>query len=119
MANTCKKEDKRCHREFKIKNLSNGSIIRALNMQNTSNKCNLSGSVIKPNEYYIMDRRSCWEDILAKNAKLEIYIVDTSLFNSPNVYYDCDSIEIKNKVLKHYVLTLEDLQKNNFVITYP
>jgi hypothetical protein len=70
-------------------------------------------------DIYELNRNNCWESILANGEPEEIYIIDPNHYNDPNVFYDCDSIEIKNTVLKHYVLTLDDLKKNNFTITYP
>jgi len=47
-----------------------------------------------------------------------MYVVDPRKFISGTGFYDCDSIPIKNKVLKHYELTLDDLKKANFTIVY-
>lgn len=50
---------------------------------------------------------------------LELYFVNSNHYNEQGVFYDCDSIFIKNDVLKHYKLTLEDLQRMEWKITYP
>jgi hypothetical protein len=114
----CKK-DKDCHREITIINKSNQDVIRAFNMKNTSNNCNLSGSIIKSGDSYKQDSRECWENVVSDTKPYDLYIIDTAKYNAPTIFYSCDSIEIKNKVLKHYVLTLDDLKKNNFTVTYP
>jgi hypothetical protein len=49
---------------------------------------------------------------------LDIYIIDSDEYNEPSVFYDCDSIAIKNRILKQYTLTLDDLKQSNFTITY-
>ncbi len=118
-SSTCKKQE--CHYDISINNNSNTSVIYAKKaiLDNTS-KCLLGGYVLKANEKYIEHSpRDCWEDRLSNVSPLEIFIVDTAKFNSPNVFYDCDSIEIKNNILKHYVLTLDDLKQSNFIVTYP
>ncbi len=117
----CKKEGRNCHRSIQIMNKSNGSIVYALRFYNASNnsKCVLSGSTLAINESYEETLKVCWEDDLTNGRTFEFYIIDPSQYNNPNVFYSCDSIEIKNKVLKHYVLTLDDLKKNDFIITYP
>ncbi len=59
------------------------------------------------------------EDHLAYTYPLEVYIIDTSKYNTPYVFYDCDSIAIKNDILKYFSLTLDDLKQSDFTITYP
>jgi len=83
------------------------------------NKCILSGSVINPGEYYEDVRRVCFESEISTTKPYDLYIVDPSNYNDPYIFYSCDSIEIKNTVLKHYILTLDDLKQSNFTISYP
>lgn len=72
-----------------------------------------------PNEDVILDLpRYCWEQELGNGKTAEMYVIDPRKFNSGNGFYDCDSIVIKNEVLMHYELTLDDLKRNNFTITY-
>jgi len=89
------------------------------NIRNTSGDCILDVSIIRPNEIYELRNNNCWENELANGQPEEIYIVDPIHHNTPQIFYDCDSIEIKNKILKHYSVTLEDLKKSDFTITYP
>ena len=56
---------------------------------------------------------------LGGNRTIELYIVNPDHFNNINEYYDCDSLAIKNDILKHYKLTLEDLQRMNWKVVYP
>ncbi len=118
-ASKCKKEEDDCHYEITIMNNSNQDIIAALKFTNPDNKCILSGHVILPNENYKHSIKNCWEIRLSNSTPYDLYIVDTIHYNSPNVFYSCDSIEHYNMVLKHYVLTLDDLRSINFTITYP
>jgi len=53
---------------------------------------------------------------LGGSRELELFFVNN---RQPQGFYDCDSIFIKNDVLKHLRLTLEDLQRMNFTITFP
>jgi hypothetical protein len=82
--------------------------------------CVLQGVTIKAGETFTEHSyKQCWEDRLSGGKAQDIYIVDPTQFNDQNSYYDCDSIEIKNKILKHYVLTLDDLRQSSFTVTYP
>ena len=114
----CKKENE-CHREITILNKSNRTVICAHNMKNYVGNCNLSGTVIKPSESYEDGTRDCWESEIYDQRYYDLYIIDTSKYNAPMIFFSCDSIEIMNIVLKHYVLTLDELKKNNFTISYP
>jgi hypothetical protein len=118
-ASTCNNENQDCHYNIRIKNNSSDQIISAIPIRNPNNKCRLDGVTINSQSQY--DYRPfnfCIEESLNNNS-LEIFIVDKSHFNATGIYYACDSIEIKNTILKHYVLTLEDLKSSNFTITYP
>ena len=119
MASTCKEEGEDCHREITIINKSNQDIILALKFNNTSKKCILSGSIIKQNDSYELHMNECWESRLANGSAQEVYIVDPNHYNTPEIFYSCDSIELKNTVLKHYVITLTELKNMNWAITYP
>lgn len=118
IATTCKKNNGNCHYKIQVLNNSSESIYLAYEFY-LDKKCNLQGKIIEPkstsNEH---SGKHCWEDYLAKN-KLEIFVIDPSLYNDPIVFYSCDSIKIKNKVLKQYSLSLDDLKKNDFTISYP
>ena len=119
-ASKCTNEDDSCHYDIQIKNNSANQIVSAIPIRNAESKCKLDGKII--NNGSQCDYRPfnfCIENSLGNNATVEIYIVDPVKFNDPNVYYNCDSIEVRNKVLKHYTLTLNDLKQSNFTITYP
>ena len=118
-ASTCQKEDDDCHYSISIKNNSSIEIIVATRLENADGNCRLDGKTVNTGKTY--DYRPfnfCIEKSLDNNSSLEIYIVNPVQFNDPNAYYDCDSIEIKNTVLKHYVLTLDDLIQSDFTIIY-
>lgn len=118
-ANTCQREGEDCHYNLLIRNNSGDSVKMAYRFY-YDEFCVLQGLTLKAGEAYTEHlSQQCWEDRLSGGNVQDIYIVEPSQFNDQNSYYDCDSIEIKNKVLKHYVLTLEDIKKSNFIITYP
>lgn len=119
MSSTCKNEGEDCHFKYTIINKSNKDIMYGWNIQNTSYKCNLSLTIIKPDSIYEVRLNECYESRLANGQTREFYIVDPNHHNVPLIFYNCDSIEIKNTVLKHYVLKLEDLRKLNWIVTYP
>ncbi len=114
----CKKEGENCHRKITIINNSTNSIIRAFKYY-SDNKCQLNGSVIASGDLYEDKRNGCFEGIVTDTQLYDLYIVDPNNYNAPLEFYDCDSIEIKNTVLKHYVLTLDELKAMNFTISYP
>ncbi|MCK4677470.1 MAG: hypothetical protein KAT48_05005 [Bacteroidales bacterium] len=118
-ASTCKKEGVDCHHDLIVLNNSNDTIICAIKSY-YDNLCKIDGPELKPNQSYTFNLlRTCWEEELSNGQKQEFYIVDPANYNIPGVFYDCDSIEIKNTVLKHYELTLQDLQNANWTVTYP
>ena len=118
MAGTCQKAGPDCHFYISIVNNSSKEIIPALRFINSSNNCILSGSILQPSEKFELRLRECWEDELANGHSQEIYLVDPAHYNTPTIFYSCDSIESKNTILKHYSLTLNDLKNMDFTITY-
>lgn len=107
------------HFSILIQNNTEDSIIMALKFSHQYN-CMLAGPTIRAGGSYKLKTSSYpWENRLLNGVALDIYIVDPKKINTIGKYYDCDSIEVYNKVLKHYVLTLEDLNRMNFVVTYP
>ena len=115
----CYEEDEECHRKIILINQSTDSIVQALNIKNTSGKCFLTGSTLHPGNIYEYTDRSCFEDILSAGDTFEFYLIDPNHYNTPGIFYDCDSIEFKNTILKHYLLTINELEINSFIITYP
>ena len=116
-SSTCRRENEDCHFYIFIENKSSDDIIVARKFF-YDDLCKLSGEQIEANEKY-SDYAVCWERRLMNEGPEEFYIVDPANYNMPSIYYNCDSIAIKNTILKHYILTLEDLQAVDFEITYP
>jgi len=113
-----KKESGDCHKSIIIKNNSSDTIIVAL-LATSNNLCSLTGTKTAPNNEFILPLlRNCWEDELSNGKSQNIYIVDPNKFNTPQVFYDCDSIQFKNKILKYFFLTIDSLRSHNFIITY-
>ena len=111
-------EDK--HSYINFTNQSEKNVIFGLHATNFEQNCCLNGpKVMKNNTYVWRPYKTFIEDNLNSNTPLEIYIIDSDKYNIPSVFYDCDSIAIKNRILKHYTLTLDDLKKSNFTIIYP
>lgn len=119
LSSTCKKEGDNCHKNIIIKNNSAYTVLYALRFTTgvTNTKCFLEGFNLTPNETVKYDSKYCWEDKLSNGKTVEFYIVDPIKYNT-KPFYNCDSIEIKNKVLKHYVLTLNDLKRDDFMVIY-
>ena len=121
LASQCKKED--CSKVITIKNNSDQNVIYSLVLTNGLNRsqCFLGRNAeLHPNESYEQDIRVCWELELMERD-FEFYIIDPDGFNEGG-FYSCDSIAFRNTVLKHYILTADDLDSlkaANFTITYP
>jgi hypothetical protein len=122
-ASQCKKEGDDCHYGIKVLNKSSSKVIYSLKLSygGDSLKCLLQSiAELEPNNFYEQMLKMCWEDEL-KFRNFEFYIVDPSHFNAIG-FYDCDSIEYYNTILKHYIITsndIETLKANNWTITYP
>ncbi len=123
-ASQCKKEGDDCHYEIKIINKSSSKAIYSIKASDGGDpsRCILNNiAELEPNATHIQQSyRSCWEERL-KTRTFEFYIVDPSHFNAIG-FYDCDSIEYYNTILKHYIITsndIETLKANNWTITYP
>ena len=116
---SCKKDEDR-HSYIYFINQSEKDIIFGLRFTNFEGNCRLDGIKVMKNDAYDFRPYNFYiEDNLNSNMPLEIYIIDSDKYNEPYVFYDCDSIGIKNGILKQYSLTLDDLCKSNFTITYP
>lgn len=128
-ASKCNKEDDDCHYNIVIKNNSSQSIIFAILISgygqpvpppNSPIQCRLDGQEIKPGESYeYRPYNTCIENSMSSSDYEDIFIVDPNNFNDDNVWFSCDSVEYYNTLLKHYILTLDDLKENNFTIIYP
>jgi hypothetical protein len=120
MASSCHREGPNCHHNIIFKNNSGNSIIYALKGSDGNGLCTMIiYSNAEPNKEVVLDLpRYCWEQELWNGKTAEMYVIDPNKSKTSTGFYNCDSIPIKNKVLKHYELTLDDLKKNNFKIIY-
>lgn len=107
----------KCVHNVYIYNDTNQSIIFAQVLGPYPNNCSLEEDEIKPNQYHTEYRR-CWKKELPSGRTFDFYLIDTAGYLS-NIKYVCDSIELKNKILKRYSLTLDDLKKSNYTVHYP
>ena len=75
---------------------------------------------ISSNSSYIFEcpiRDNGWEETLS-NSSLQIMVVDEEIYKrSPS--NDCDTIRKYVPILHCYQLTLEDLQRMNWIVVYP
>lgn len=72
---------------------------------------------VSPKNYNHLDHSFPWEVIIQglPADTLSIYIFDADTLNT----YDWRSIKEGYKILKRYDLSLDDLKKSNWTITYP
>jgi len=119
ISSTCEKEED-CHAYINFINQSEKDVVFSLRATDFEGNCRLDGNKVMGNETFdFRPYNSCIEDNLNSNTPLDIYIIDSDKYNEPGVFYDCDSIDIKNEILKQYSLTLDDLRQSNFTIAYP
>ncbi len=115
----CKREED-CHGSINFNNQYDKDVVFALRVTDINGNCVLHGQKVNKKESFnFRPYNSCIEDHLKYEAPLEIYIIDSEEYNDPMAFYECDSIALKNKILKQYSLTLEDLKQSNFTLTYP
>jgi hypothetical protein len=121
MSSTCQNGND-SHFYITIKNQSDKDMILAYT-SHYKGMCALSRKEIIEKNSVFEYRPYNWsiERVLGRGSEtvLELYFVNPDKFNEPADLYDCDSIPIKNDILRHYKLTLEDLERSNFTITYP
>lgn len=112
---TCKKN--RDHFIIIIKNLSGQDIIWA-KQATSQGKCLLNGTrLAKDSVIHYRPFNTSIERNLSNEQPMKIYWVEVDRFNSGD-FYDCDSIYLKNHVLKKYTLTLDTLIQTDFTIVY-
>ena len=119
MSSTCQNDDKN-HFYITLKNQSDNDIYLCLPFTNFEDKCTLSrGGILEKNSIFEWQPYNfSIERSLRGGGVLEFYFVNPNHYNEHNVFYDCDSIPIKNDILRHYRLTLEDLQRMNWTVIY-
>jgi hypothetical protein len=123
MSSTCQNEDE-SHFYITVKNQSDSDVYLARKgIYPYYEKCFMDTitNLTKHSSFEFQPYNISIERVLGRGSKtvLELYFVNPNHFNKPDEFYDCDSIPIKNDILRHYKLTLEDLQRMNWRITYP
>ncbi|WP_127124654.1 hypothetical protein [Pseudoflavitalea rhizosphaerae] len=108
-----KKEGPNCHHKITFRNKSDFTVLVADVYKNGEGKCTLSFTEFKSGEDYDREVDNCWEHALP----YEVYIISPEKFHRGG-YFNCDSIGIKNEVLKQYVITLDFLHQNNWTVIY-
>jgi hypothetical protein len=117
----CYKEGDDCHIRYSIQNKSSQSVIYAMKIGSAgTDLCKLDGSlgILGVGETKTKQLSYCMEGEFSGGRTYDIWIVDPAFFNPPLVYYQCDSIEMRNKVLKKFELTLQDMKDANWTIVY-
>ena len=121
-ANCCKNKDN-CHDTIFIKNSSDKAIYFDKSYRYPDTIPHNDGVVSEPSIYRVEKSsekqsitRGCYEGKMNSSyPKIMFFIYDAQILeNTP-----WDTIAKKNMVLKRYDLSLEDLQRMNWTITYP
>ena len=108
-----------CQREFTMRNSTSDMVIMAALVKNGEDNCMLTFlHEIQPNDQVTHEYRTCLQDKFS-NKPLEFYIVDPNKFNILNEFYDCESIDNRNTILKKYSLSTDELKSMNWTIPYP
>jgi hypothetical protein len=77
--------------------------------------CKLVQRGLGPKQEYKLELRNGWENEFSRIHVLQIFIIDLNIVRTE----PCDTIRKYNKILKRYQLTLDDVEKINWTITYP
>ncbi|MFA8300010.1 MAG: hypothetical protein ACEPOV_07605, partial [Hyphomicrobiales bacterium] len=110
--------NKNYHIHIKIINKSDKDLLFCIKYPKDG-KCLLEGEIVEINkEIKYRPFNQYIERSLKGDSRINLYLVDPDKYNDPNTYYDCDSLFIKNKVLKHYSLTIRDLEEKDFTLIY-
>ena len=131
-SNICRKDTKDCHYHIKVNNLTN-KVLYSAAADNYPDTFSIDKTMVSPilggGESHRIDPMGitegslsisrCYEDDfsngLLPNKVLMIYIFDENVLRT----ISWDTLKAKNLYLKRYDLSLEDLRKNNWTITYP
>ena len=113
--------DKDHHWEITIENRSKVDFYFAYKFFSTQRQCILDLAlepILQGDEFIFRPFNLPIEREISTENPYEFFLVDVDKHNERGVFYDCDSISIKNNILKHYVLTLKDLEELDFKIVY-
>ena len=115
----CKQEGPNCHYVIKIKNNSAAPVIWGINASGIYG-CRISGELLQSGgESEYQPSTFCIENSgMINGEKVHIYFVDPAFYNPEGVYYPCDSVELRNKILRHDSLTLDDLRESDFTVSF-
>ena len=121
MCSTCENGNDN-HFYVMIQNQSDSDMYLCTLLTNVEGKCTLEygGSTLEKNSVFIWQPFNISiEREMGSKSVLEFYLVNPNHYNEQGVFFDCDSITIKNDIVRHCRLTLEDLRRMNFTVTYP
>lgn len=116
---TC--SEKGHHFSIRVANHSGVAFMLSVPATDGLGKWNLDGwKTLYPEEtYFWRPFKTCIEDNLSDEETIELYLVDPDDYNPPQIFYDKDSLEKRNLVLRHYSLTYRDLAGLDFSIGFP
>lgn len=112
----------KCHDDNYHKNLtiinnssSTISVSPDFNYPDTTVICPLGHYEIPSGQEHIDHQGYGWEPRIGYLKYFQIFIVSPEVINST----PCDSIKKYNRILKRYQFNIDDLDKMNWIITYP
>ena len=112
-----------CHKSIVFDNMSNMDIlIGGPILEDVYGNCSIQEikTVKTGTSSDIFVFRDCVEDMFAdENSLLTYYLVVPDSLNIYNTFYSCDSLEYNNAIIEVINISLEDLERTDFTITYP
>ena len=114
LGSTCRKD---IHKVIEVVNNSDNDVIYMRKFYSNS-KCILNGPLIKTKDKYEDSRNFGWDGFLANGRIDTVYFVDPKKYNDPMKFYECDSIYIKNDIIKVVEITSEMMRTNGWKIIY-
>lgn len=115
----CCKPNKRCHNSLEIVNKSNNKIFLCKKMGKFNTNLyilDVFAELEKDETYKDSFRKSCIEKVFTETNPYSFYVVDPIKHTSEFMHED--SLVTKNKILKEYNLTGEEIKDRNFKIIY-
>lgn len=128
---TCQKENTECHKTIAISNNSDISIyvICDTHYPDTLYFGHFSSPISDPYTYKILPKsisdrplqnRDCWESVFNYGVQipsdtLMVYFFDAAVIENE----EWNSVVHGYKILKRYDLSLDDLKRTNWAVTYP
>jgi hypothetical protein len=108
----------KCQKTILLRNNHSEDIMLGSLGNNGSGECILALQRLPSGQTHTFVKRKCINKA-DQNAVFEVYIVDPKKANPSGSFYNCDSLEYKNDILRHVKVTYGELKTMNYQVLYP